>query len=308
MFRTKFYPVITESIWRKHVSREALGVDIHFTELVDEQPAGWLNSLEHYRDDLPPDKINIIDNGAWSYRDEEVSPINAENLAETYREKAPHDSIVIAPDHMLIPGVNIAYRRKWNKEQAVKFLELCPDYLRPMAAVHGETTEERVEYAQWLTHIGYKYLAVGGVAGRAFEFNDICNMVKQVKAAIPSDTWLHVLGLTSLKYLKEWNQIGVTSVDGTSYWRHAFAGKIAYLQDGELMYYDSGRIKEDPDDFLIHVPSVSRAPECNCKACATLREHGIDTRMTGKTLNSQGNALHNLNIIMKAQKLLPPMK
>jgi len=301
MVRTQFYPVICDSIWAKSL-QEKYG--IHFTDLLDVQPDGWLNSLEFWRE-LPANISIIYDCGGWSYRDEDVPPIDSASISKEYERKANHGSMVIAPDHMLIPGVDLDFRRKWNREQAQRFLEDCPDTLKPMAAVHGMSEEERVEHATWLSELGYKHMAIGGVAGRATEAESIIKMVKGVRRSIDPGVWLHVLGLTSLSYYREWMKIGVDSVDGTTYLRQSLAGKFNYINsEGEIKAHAVAQPEdEDSSDFLIHVPSKSRAPDCFCKACVALRDIGLDTRAFGSTAPTHGRAFHNLNVLIKAQSM-----
>tara|TARA_R100000808_G_scaffold260_6_gene1585 strand:- start:15 stop:986 length:972 start_codon:yes stop_codon:yes gene_type:complete len=306
MKRTKFFPVTAHNVWDKG-SIKKTGIQWH--ELVDEVD-GWLNSL-HYHREIPEEQFVLYDCGGWTYREMEIPPIDSKSISVTYKEKCNAGSFVIAPDHMLIPGVDFDFRRKWNYEQAQRFIDDCPDELIPMAAVHGMSIEERVTKAQELIDLGYKHLAVGGIAGRSTESKFIIDLVTAVRKEVPSDTWVHVLGITSIPYYKEWCRIGIDSVDGSSYLQKALFGVYTYYENGRLEEYDCSQPLDEPkEDFLIHVESECQAPPCDCAACLILGEHNIDPRYHPNLKEEEkfrsekkyGRAYHNLNHQMRAQK------
>ena len=297
---TKLFPALNHTDWTVPQSVRALGEEIHFTELLDEQPNGWLNSLYYYRNDLPKTNKAIYDCGAWSYRDEYTPPIDSKKAADEYNEKANSGSIVIAPDHMLIDGVDIKYRQKWNRQEAVKFLQDCPNHLKPMGVIHGTTLNDRIENAEHLINAGYQYVAIGGVAGLGGNmFDAVVEIVETIKKAIPSGTYLHVLGLTNVRIFKEWLRIGVNSVDGTCATRWGVNGQIIYFEEGVKKTFAAGKPPGSEGDVLFDIPSVSQAPECNCRACSTLRRFGKDTRYSGTHVQNQGRVFHNWNMYIK---------
>ena len=297
---TKLFPAIIDADWNIPWCVRTLGEEIHFTELLDEQPDGWLNSLHYYRNDLPKDNHAIYDCGAWSYRNQYTPPIDSKKAANEYNEKANSGSIVIAPDHMLIDGVDIKYRQEWNRQEAVKFLQDCPNHLTPMGVIHGITLNDRIENAENLINAGYQYVAIGGVAGLGGKMlNAVVEIVETIKKAIPTETHLHVLGLTNLRFFKEWLRIGVSSVDGSAHTIDAINGKIVYYENGVKMSYAASKTPGSEDGFLFEIPSISQAPECDCRACLTLRKFGKDTRQSGSKAKTIGRAFHNLNMYIK---------
>jgi len=264
-----------------------------FWEYLDEQPDGWLTSLTYRRKDLPQGKPTIYDCGAWSYRDAEIPPVNSEQVAAAYTEYAPVGSMVIAPDHMLIEGSDVDYRRQWNAEQARLFLTDCPPTMKPMACVHGMNLDERVEHAKWLVHIGYQYIAIGGLAARASQKALVISWVRAIRDAIPS-VWIHVLGLSSPDYMRIWNEIGIQSADGSSHFKKAFTAGIFFSRNGSsLIAHKAGRGAKDEQ-----LP-----PICLCAACKKIKEDGDDTRLFGNSERNIGRAAHNLNMLMQAQKV-----
>jgi len=306
MKRTKYFPVIAHNVWDKN-SEKKTGVKWH--DLIDNCD-GVLNSLHYYRE-IPEDKFVLYDCGGWTYREKEIPPIDSKSISEEYQKKCNPNSMVIAPDHMLIPGVNLDFRRKWNKEQALKFIDDCPDNLIPMAAVHGMTIEERVQAANELVSMGYKHLAIGGIAGRATEKKYIIDLVTAVKKEVKKNIWIHVLGITKLSYYEEWCKLGIDSCDGSSYLINGVLGRFFFWHEGELKVYDCAQPKtENKNDFLLHVESKCQAPPCDCKSCTELEKLGINPREfpneeieeTYRSEKKYGRCYHNLNHQIRAQK------
>jgi hypothetical protein len=263
-----------------------------YWEFLDEQPSGWLSSLTYKRHDMPIDRPIIMDCGAWSYKHHDVPPVDAKSVVPQYVELAPPGSVLIAPDHMLIDGVDHAARRKWNEEQALRFLETCPSDYSPMACIHGQTLDERLEHAEQLIRAGYKHLAVGGVAARAAQKKYVLAIVAALRE-VTRGAWLHVLGLSAPSFVKEWRRMGVDSCDGSSHFKQAFTGGAFFTQEGEkLTKHQAVRPGED----------ASHLPVCGCTACEKLRSEGIDTRSYGSNENNMGRAAHNQNMLMRAQK------
>ena len=267
-----------------------------FWEFLDIQPDGWLSSIIYKRKDLPQGKQMIWDCGAWSYRDDPLPKYSPVQCVELYKKCAPSGSMVIAPDHMLIPGVDCAARRKINTTYAKEFIAICPKSYKPMGTAHGETIEERIEAAVALCGMGYGYIALGGLAAQAARKKMAVQIVSSVRAAVPK-VHLHVLGLSSPVYAGQWNQIGVQSFDGSSHFKQAFTGGAFYTCEGSKLVKHQAARPGNIDDLGIV------APECHCRACTTLRSVGVDTRSYGSNEHNMGRAAHNLNMLMQAQSL-----
>jgi hypothetical protein len=264
-----------------------------FWEFLDEQPYGYLTSLVYMRKDLP-DMPMVFDCGAWSYRTEDVPKITPESAHDAYAKLAKLTDIVIAPDHMLIPGVDLDARRALNKKWAQEFIKICSPAFTPMATIHGMDLDERIKHGKELLDMGYKYLAIGGVAARASQKTHIIEMVKQLRNELPIEKCrLHVLGLSSPDYFKAFSDIRIDSVDGSSHFKQAFtAGAFYTIVDGRLKKWQAAR----PGEGIT-------APECFCSACSALRNDGVDTRTYGSNEHNMGRAAHNMNMLMKAQKI-----
>ena len=271
-----------------------------FWEFLDKQPHGYLTSLIYMRSDLPNTHM-IFDCGAWSYKDKDV-PVFGKNiltpgfaLFEKYAKIAKDGDFVIAPDHMLIDGVDIDARRKINIEYARDFIKLHNGYnfkTIPMATIHGMDLNERIEHGKKLYDLGYKYLAIGGLAARAAQKSLVVDMVLKIREEFP-DVWLHVLGLSSPPYAAIWHHNKIDSFDGSSHFKQAFTGGAFFaVENGKLKKWQAARPGED-----------ITAPGCKCLACSKLKEQGVDTRRYGSNEHNMGRAAHNMNMLMQAQQI-----
>lgn len=272
------------------------GQSVPFWKLLNEHPDGWLCSLAYRRDDVPRDRAMIWDCGAWSYKDKDTPALSGERVTpawaiEQYQALARPGDFIVAPDHMLIPGVDYAARRCFNADSAREFIGIAGGAYRPMAVVHGVDLDERIESATRLYALGYRALALGGLAGRAGHKRDmIVETVAAVRAAVP-DAWLHVLGISAPSYMSAWRRLGVDSCDGASHFRAAFRSGKFLIADGPTLREYKASPKGAPPT----------APTCNCRACTLLRADGVDTRTFGSNEHNMGRAAHNLIHLMRAQ-------
>jgi len=275
-------------------------------EFLDEQPAGWLTSLVYAREDMPGGQ-KIWDCGAWSYKDQIVphigkQPVTSEWTLRQYQERAEPGDFIIAPDHMLIESFgNLDYRRQFNRASAEEFwrrCELLDGGFIPMATAHGLSIDERIESAEWLHGLGYRAIALGGLAGRASAKRSNIEIVQTVREALP-DVWLHVLGLSAPDYARAWYQLDVDSFDGASHFKQAFTAGTFYTEcRGQLIKHKAARTDRETGELLEEIT----APFCDCTACSTLREEGVDIRQYGSNEHNMGRAAHNQNMLMRAHR------
>ena len=262
-----------------------------YWEFLDRQPDGWLTSLVYSRKDLPRSHM-IFDCGAWSYKHAEEPTYSPSVALAKYREVSRPGDFLIAPDHMILRDMDVRSRSTLNLRNAREFIKLCEPSEVPLAVIHGMTIDHRLENAVELMKAGYTHLAVGGVAARAASKKTVVAMIASLRE-ITRGTWLHVLGLSSPDYCKEWQRIGVDSCDGSSHFKQAFtAGAFFMVENGKLKKHQAARPGE----------TIS-APICDCTACRRLQNEGIDTRQYGSNENNMGRAAHNQNMLMRAQQI-----
>lgn len=286
---TKYFGVIGN---RDHIKIK--GEKRPFWEFLDVQPDGWLSSLVYARKDVPRGPM-IWDCGAWSYKHRDVPLWDAVSVVPEYERFAAEGDLVLAPDHILI-GDNLEMRRQFNLRSARMFLDTCPSRFTPMAVVHGLTSAERVTVARRYIELGYSHLALGGMASNAARKTLVLSQVADVRTALPT-VYIHILGLSSPQYMREWKRLKIDSCDGSSHFKQAFTGGAFFTVEGSKLTKHKAARPGNAECFGI------TAPLCHCKCCVMLRDEGIDTRTFGSNEHNMGRAAHNLNMLMRAQRV-----
>lgn len=290
------------------------GERIPFWEFLDVLPDGWLTSLAYERNDVPTDRPQMWDCGAWSYRNEEHpvfrgAAVTPRWALRRYEAVAVPGAFAVAPDHMLVEKTthgplspfDLDARRRFNRRSAAAFLQPARDAgLRPVGVVHGQSAHERLEHAARLLDLGYDALAVGGVAARASERTAVLDLVAALREE-SAGAWLHVLGLSAPSYLAAWSEMGVDSCDGASHFKQAFAAGAYFTQEGPRLVRHQAARRGDDGALRERLPDVA---ECPCRACSALRAEGVETRAYGSNESNMGRAAHNLNMLMLAHSAL----
>lgn len=284
---TRFFGVVTGRDYFK-----LNGKRVPFWDILGRSPKGWLTSLAKVNKQIPQDSVRIFDCGSYTYRKKHTPQLKGEEVTaewayNRYYEHATIGDFVIAPDHMLMDGVDVDFRRKYNVGTARKFLQL--DHVAtPMAVAHGMNKEEFVSNFATLKEMGYDHVALGGLAARARRVNWCKEVVGSVRKSFPS-VYLHVLGLSAPSYAEEWYKIGVDSFDGASYFYKATtAGVFFMVKGGKLIKHKA--VKKGQEVV---------APKCACSPCSTLRSYGYDTRSYGTSAQNIGRAAHNLEAMLR---------
>jgi hypothetical protein len=158
-----------------------------------------------------------------------------------------------------------------------------------MAVAHGMDIQERLDYVGFLVGQGYEYIALGGLAARKSDKIGNLQFVREVRQRWP-DVYLHVLGLSSEDYCRNFVELGVNSFDGASHYKRGIAS--GYFYQGNGVDYWKAAKQSDLIDF----------PECDCRSCLQLRHFGIDTRSFGNGNRNIGRATHNLNVLIKRHR------
>ena len=84
----------------------------------------------------------------------------------------------------------------------------------PIGVVQGWSLNSFSRYATKLVEIGYKYIAIGGLASQPTK--EIYRVVSEVIIKIPSKIKVHILGFNRFNYLEKFHGLGVYSFDSTS--------------------------------------------------------------------------------------------
>lgn len=292
---------------------------------IEGEPRGYLTSLAYHNPDSDPlpqtAEGNIYDCGAWSYKTEPypilkkkngpLTPDGTMHLFELAGAREGTD-IIVSPDMMILDGVDSPQRAREKIEVSMRFAKgmrpLAGEH-RLMAVTHG-TFEQRHEMMERYLDLGYRHIALGSLALKSsrdpyFVYRCVEDAL-QYRAQDPS-LYIHVLGVSSIKWAATLTHLGVDSFDGSSMYMSAFTG-------GTFMRY----VPDSPEllrkyRIVENAPGSDELPPCTCPACAAMREEGWDTRAqggklydpTGRPYNggneaNMGRAVHNINMYLRA--------
>lgn len=197
------------------------------------------------------------DCGAFTYAKEEVPPYTPEDMLEFYADgEFTHGCSV---DHIIFDfdmdapasGGSSDARRRFDitLENAEAFLRASRGMDRaftPLGVVQGWSPSTMAEAARRLTAMGYDYLALGGTV--PLKAVQIKACLDAVRAAVPYDTRIHILGFAKADDIAGFGQYRITSFDTTSPLIRAFkdARQNYYLgqPDGRLAYYTAIRVPQ----------------------------------------------------------------
>ena len=264
------------------------------------QPSGWLATITHHQQVIPPDKPTIFESGAWGYREQETpiirgKTVTAEFALEEYKKRCPKPGdLILAPDHLLLNNNNIKSRVQFNERSSQTFLPLALKVLpkcTPAAVVHGKSVKDKVQRAQELYAQGYRVIAVGGLVPLSNYKSLVFETVKAIRTSLPTDCYCHVLGLSSPPFAQFWSQLSIDSFDGSSYIQNALKANEFLVATGhKLLRYPAVSCGQRPS-----------APQCYCPVCARLFKEGFDPRTTGSRQANLGRVAHNLGQTLIAQ-------
>lgn len=205
-----------------------------------------------------PGSLLIGDCGSFTYRDEKLPPYTPADTLEFYADGGfTHGCSV---DHIIFDFDEGEGRLREEMPQQTLdrydvTLELASEFhaqskrlkgFKPMGVVQGWSAPSMAWAASQLVHMGYDYLAVGGLV--PLKVPQIHAALSAIRAAIPSRVRLHLLGFGKIENLAEFERYGVASFDTTSPLLRAFkdAVKNYFARDAEgaLSYYTAIRVPQ----------------------------------------------------------------
>jgi hypothetical protein len=198
------------------------------------------------------------DCGAFTYVNEDVPPYSPEEMIDFYDHGGfTHGCSV---DHIIfdyedgLPGLEGStperqHRFEITLENAAEFFRLAhriSNRFTPLGVVQGWSPGSMANAAERLVQMGYTYLAIGGMV--PLKSNQIRNCLRAIRAAIPSETRIHVLGFAKADDIESFLEFNITSFDTTSPLIRAFKDdkQNYYLPagDGRLKYYTAIRVPQ----------------------------------------------------------------
>ena len=173
-----------------------------------------------------PDEYPIMgDCGSFS-KDKENAKLDLKEILEYY--EACGFTHGISPDQIIVEKneswVNlkktpskIITRAEYTSQKAEEFFVQSKKNkvsFEPVGVVQGWSLKSFSRYANKLVEIGYKYIALGGLASRPTK--EIYRIVLEVITKISPHTKVHILGFNRFDYLEKFHGLGIYSFDSTS--------------------------------------------------------------------------------------------
>ena len=198
------------------------------------------------------------DCGAFTYHKQDVPPYTPEDTAEFYDEgEFTHgcsvDHIIFEYDDTLqgLEGGSAEAKSRYDitLENAAAFFKTANRHsskFTPLGVVQGWSPGSMAEAARRLWQMGYRYIAVGGVA--PLKAPKIKVALGAIRDALPYEAQIHVLGFAKADEIRSFAPLRITSFDTTSPLLRAFKDKKSnyYLpnENGRLRYYTAIRIPQ----------------------------------------------------------------
>ena len=179
-----------------------------------------------------PDEYPIMgDCGSFS-KDKENAKLDLKEILEYY--EACGFTHGISPDQIIVEKneswVNlkktpskIITQAEYTSQKAEEFFvqsKINKVSFEPVGVVQGWSLKSFSRYANKLVEIGYKYIALGGLASRPTK--EIYRIALEVITKIPPHVKVHILGFNRFDYLEKFHGLGIYSFDSTSPLLRAF--------------------------------------------------------------------------------------
>jgi len=199
---------------------------------------------------LPVTTPIMGDCGAFSYFTEHVPPYQTEEIL-AYYEKFGFD-VGVSIDHLIVGAIK---KDKSERERRYEItLRNARDFIEkhkqhgytftPTGVVQGWDPLSFAEAVQEVIRMGYKHIALGGLARSKSE--DIFEILKQISPLIPDDSYhIHLFGVArSPEIMESFHKLGITSFDSASPLRRAWLGSGHNYHTVEGKHYTAIRIPE----------------------------------------------------------------
>ena len=180
---------------------------------------------------LPDHVLTLGDCGAFNYVDEPVPPYSVAQVADFYQGCGFDAGISV--DHVILAyDARIGLREApgpWRDRRLIS-LRYAEDFLgecesrgmpfEPIGAAQGWSPASYADSVLRLQEMGYTRIALGGMV--PLKTNDILQSLAAISVVRAADVQLHLLGVTRIGALNQFEELGVSSFDSTSPFRQAF--------------------------------------------------------------------------------------
>lgn len=175
------------------------------------------------------------DNGAFTYVNEETPPVTVDEVISFY-EECQFD-FGFSVDHMILQyDEDLDIRRtkrqppeEWKRRQDLtfdlgrQFFKQCKSgdvSFKPIGVAQGWSPKSYARAVKTMQRIGYDYIALGGMV--PLKTDEVMRCLEAVNVVRNNETKLHLLGVSRIESVKQFDRMGVYSFDSTSPLRQAF--------------------------------------------------------------------------------------
>ena len=255
---------------------------------------------------LPSSLTLFGDCGAFGYLRDPMPRFQTADIVEYYARLG--FDLGVSIDHAVVPEFLDQQRFRYdltlrNAEEFIKLHRQGGYSYEPVGAIQGWDPGSFAEAARVVTGMGYRYIAVGGLA--RLHSRRILPIVRAVMEAVPRGTRVHVFGIARLTLLKEFVSLGVASVDSAAPMRHAWLSARENYYGPDNKSYVAIRIpmadqERSKSESLVHRSDrrLRELREAEFAALAAIREY--DRRQIGLTATL--NALLDYDVMLAERR------
>lgn len=172
---------------------------------------------------LPPHLALMGDCGAYSYIHEIHPPFDTDDVVAYYEELGFDYGVSV--DHAIVPELREEWKKRYDLtlRNAERFLATTRHRgcsFKPIGAIQGWDPASYQGAARAVVSMGYKFVAVGGLARRNSNFVEA--VMRRVREVIPLHVKIHVFGVGRLSLLPLFNELKVDSIDSATPIRQAW--------------------------------------------------------------------------------------
>jgi hypothetical protein len=183
-----------------------------------------INELGVHRFLRVPGEFHVMgDCGAFGYINQEKPPYSTHEILDYYTRLGFDAGVSV--DHLIVAATEAQRRERYDLtlQNAEDFLkEHRRQRLRwePIGAVQGWDASSYAGAARRCVAMGYRWIALGGLVRTSTP--EILKIVRKVHEVVPASVSVHLFGLARLGALRAFADLGVRSVDSSSYLRQAW--------------------------------------------------------------------------------------
>lgn len=176
--------------------------------------AGNVHNFLH----LPSHVPVMGDCNALTYKDKEVPPHKTEDVLEIYQQHGYTFGASI--DHLIDFGSPLTEKqRRWditiqNAQDFISEYWSMQCTFTPIGIVQGWDPSSYRQAVEKLLEFGYKYIAIGGVT--KLITRQLTPILEEISKVLPAGVNLHLLGIARLSDVLLFQNLGVTSVNGST--------------------------------------------------------------------------------------------